>query len=818
MHRETLKADLHVHSCYSTRPSQWLLQKLGCSESYTDPVRLYHLARRRGMNLVTITDHNTIAGSLDIAHLPDTFISEEITTYFPEDGCKIHVLAWAITEAQHDDITRLRPNIYDLSAYLGGNNIPHACAHAMYSMNERLTVDHMEKLILLFRTFELNGSRDAFQNNILRAILSGLTPSMLEGMAERQRMDARMDMPWVKYLTAGSDDHSSLNIARSYTQVHGVEETVHNRVEHFLAQVMQGHGHIAGTDATPETMAHNLYAIAYQFYKKRFGLARHVNHDMLLRFADRTLSASPEPVGGLLSRLTGFVGSWRTGTFGGASRSVQDQLRREALAIIAEDRELSRHAAGNGAVGVEVETAWMRFVDRASDKVLHHFADTLLDNAMGADLFSVFNAIGSAGSLYAMLSPYFVAYTLFTKDRSFARKCATHFMHGEQEQEPLHVGHFTDTLFDVNGVARTLQHQLEMASLHGKRLQVLTCAPSGDAHLPFAHRSDVRTFKPTGSFAVPEYPELQLHYPPMLRILRHCYEAGFTHLHSATPGPMGLVALAVARILKLPIHGTYHTAFPQYVMQLTGDAGLEEAMWQYMIWYYGQMDKVYVPSLATGDELVARGIPQERIAFYPRGIDIHTFTPAHRNGFFKRYPAAAQRLRLLYVGRLSREKNLHILAEAFRIVAATRTDVALVLVGDGPARGELATTLEGLPTVFTGYMEGSNLTAAYASSDLFVFPSATDTFGNVVLEAQASGLPVIVTDAGGPKENILPGRTGCIVPEGDPAALAAAILEMTANRERLATMGAAARTYAESRSFEAAFTSQWVMYREPAVA
>jgi len=103
-----LKADLHVHSKYSRRPSAWVLRKIGCSESYTEPKNLYALERDRGMDLVTITDHNTLAGSLEIAHLENTFLREEITTYFPEDRCKFHILAYDITEKQHEDISVLR--------------------------------------------------------------------------------------------------------------------------------------------------------------------------------------------------------------------------------------------------------------------------------------------------------------------------------------------------------------------------------------------------------------------------------------------------------------------------------------------------------------------------------------------------------------------------------------------------------------------------------------------------------------------------------------------------------------------------------------
>ena len=119
------RVDLHVHSRYSTCPSQWILQKIGCGESYTPPRKIYDIARARGMDYVTITDHDTIDGAMEIAHLPQTFISEEISAYFPDDKCEIHVLAWNITEAQHREITRLRTNIYELAPYLRGQGIAH---------------------------------------------------------------------------------------------------------------------------------------------------------------------------------------------------------------------------------------------------------------------------------------------------------------------------------------------------------------------------------------------------------------------------------------------------------------------------------------------------------------------------------------------------------------------------------------------------------------------------------------------------------------------------------------------------------------------
>ncbi len=214
-----MKIDLHVHSKFSTRPSQWVLQKIGCPESYTDPNRLREIALQKGMSMVTLTDHNTIDGILEIAHLPDVFISEEVTTYFPEDGCKIHVLAFDINEKQHREIQRVRYSVFDFVEFLKAEGIIHVIAHPLYSTNDLMNADHFEQLLLLFKNFELNGARDESQNRILKSILAGLRPRDIERLSDKHGIEPVFSEPWQKNLTGGSDDHSSLNIACKYTEV-----------------------------------------------------------------------------------------------------------------------------------------------------------------------------------------------------------------------------------------------------------------------------------------------------------------------------------------------------------------------------------------------------------------------------------------------------------------------------------------------------------------------------------------------------------------------------------------------------------------------
>ncbi len=806
-----MKADLHVHSKYSRRPSQWVLQKLGCPESFTDPERLYRIARDKGMSLVTLTDHNTIDGCLEIAHLPDVFVSEEVTTYFPADGCKAHVLVYDINEAIHRDLQKVRENIHELVAYLNANRIVHALAHPLFAVNDRLTIAHFEQFLLLFRLFELNGARHEAQNRHLRFILSRLTAADIDNLTDKHGIVPPFERPWRKYLTGGSDDHSSLTIARQYTEIEGVENP-----GEFLGSLESKGARIVGQPSTAKTMAHNLYGIAYQFYRNKFDLERHVTKDIFVTFLDRFLQSEPREKG-LLGR---FYSLWnhrkRPRDQGPATQKVQEVLRHETLKLLWDDPELMemvKNGNGNGN-GMSLDTKWFEFVNQLSNKVLSHFGNHILDHVSGANLFKLFHSLGSAGALYALLAPYFVAFSMFSREKQLSEQILERFtrgrLPGREEGGKVKVAHFTDTYYHVNGVALTLQRQVELALRTRKDLTVITC---NDGFRPAG--KGVRNFSPIGVHELPEYPEFKLFVPPFLEMLDYCYEQSFTQLHSATPGPIGLAALAIARILKRPISGTYHTALPQYAHYLTGDTKMEDLVWQFTLWYYEQMDHVYVPSRSTARELIEKGLRPEKIRLFPRGVDIQRFHPAKRDlQFLRERFQVGDGTKLLYVGRISKEKDLPLLADAFQELYRSHREVQLIMVGDGPYLTELRGKMQGVPCTFTGYLEGEDLAKVFASCDLFVFPSTTDTFGNVVLEAQASGLPVVVTDTGGPHENIVPGVTGLVVDAHSSESLLSAIRWFIRSPEALRQMGRAARQVMEERSFERAFDETWGLYQE----
>jgi glycosyltransferase involved in cell wall biosynthesis len=219
-----------------------------------------------------------------------------------------------------------------------------------------------------------------------------------------------------------------------------------------------------------------------------------------------------------------------------------------------------------------------------------------------------------------------------------------------------------------------------------------------------------------------------------------------------------------------------------------------------------------VPSQSTYQELIEKGIAAEKIQRLPHGVDIERFHPSKNNGFLKKRFPIDNGLKLLYVGRVSKEKNLHILSEAYKMLYQQRKDVQLIVVGDGPYLAEMQSELVGTACFFTGFLKGDDLPTVYASCDYFIYPSTTDSFGQAVLEAQASGLPAIVTDRGGPQENIIAGKTGLSIKGDDTDTIVDALHFLIANPTAAEAMGRAARQYMEERFFDGAFHHSWKMY------
>jgi glycosyltransferase involved in cell wall biosynthesis len=795
--RTVYKADLHVHSSHSNKPTYWALRKFNCPESYTTPRYIYATARKLGMDYVTITDHNTISGALEIIHLPGTFISVEVTSYFPEDSCKIHVVVLNITESIFRDLMGLRKNVYELVAYLRQNGIVHFIAHPLYAQNEKMTADHIEKMLLLFDIFEVrNGCRARRYNNCIEEILSALTLEKMEFLANKYDIPLHGPTPWHKGMVGGSDDHSGLFVGRAYTAV-----PQGKTLAAFMGGIVGRRSRAEGEDGDPLTLAHSIYGIGHSFYRERFKTRMNNSTPFIKALLDRFFDAGRERAS-FIEKVKLFVKKNLPEVYDThEGRSFEEILDREAKRLLNDAGFLASIDAESRNRKIFAVTSYL------ANRMIYIYTERLTRISHSRGFFGLVNALSTIGLVHLFVSPYYLAFHHQHRSKELMAELDDRFSLPVTGEEKIAL--FTDTLDEINGVAITIKRLIATAKIKGVKLTVITSSPAETGYA-----DGVMNFKSIGDFSLPEYPELKLHFPPILEVIDYFEREGFTRIHVSTPGTMGLLALFITKMMDVPVAGTYHTDIPQYVRDLTNDEFLEKAAWNYMIWFYNQMGEVMVPSMSTRTQLIERGLSAAKTKPLPRWVDTALFAPGKRDpALWDKYDLKGCGMKLVYVGRVSKEKNLALLADAFMEVTTAGCACSLVIVGDGPYRQEMAEKLAGYPVLFTGFLEGEELQRAYASADIFVFPSATDTFGNVVLEAQASGLPVIVSDEGGPRELMVDGETGIIVPAGSRVALVAAITRLLRGRKETETMGENARMFTELRGMQVGDAYSTILYQ-----
>jgi glycosyltransferase involved in cell wall biosynthesis len=793
----SVKADLHLHSRFSERAPEWLFRRAGLPDSYSQPADLYDQLRAAGHDFVTLTDHNSIDGCLTIAERTGVFISEQIATQFPEDRCAVELLVWGLDERQHRETIGLRDNIYELQGYLAQQGLAHAVAHPLHVLDGRMTLAHFEKLILLFSHFEgLNGLRDQLLSDVLRFILAALTPAKIDEMANRHSIAPTHAEPWRKIFTGGSDDHGGMFPGSAYTTTPAAATA-----GEFLEHVRAGRCEPGGTGGTPLIFSHGMYNNLRQFIASRFSEAE---SSTLVGKAFSRFMEGRDPTEFTWGEKIGFVAQGiATGSIFELAKPANASLWKQLSATFSAD-ELKETIARQVADVTEPERRAFTMANLFANQLAFRFFKSFLHQISSGNIIEAIREISVLIPILATLTPYLYAFKSQAPDRARLRHFCRELTGGLPP--PLRNGKrawFTDTLEDVNGVTTTIRRLTAACVAEGYDLTVVTSV----AHVNITD-VPIKNFEPIGDFELPEYELQKLAFPPVLQMLDYIQREGFTELIISTPGPVGLTALLAGKVFGLRTSGIYHTDFPQYVRILSEDASMETLTWNFMSWFYGALDLVYVNSVGYQRAWEERGIPAERLRILPRGLDTALFHPSRREPTFwtSRGVPAGKKV-LLYVGRVSKEKDLDIITAAWPRLAGNGT--ALAFVGDGPYLKELRHALP--DAVFTGYLSGLDLARAFASSDLFVFPSTTDTFGNVVIEALACGLPCIVSDQGGPKDLIEAGVTGYITPALDPEAFAAQITGALADPARHAAMRTAARQAVESRDWREAARRFWAI-------
>lgn len=728
--------DLHLHSSFSSRSAGFFSDKLSIQESYISPQQIYNTLFERGMDLFTLTDHDEIAGCLEIAHLPGVFISEEITAYFPEDRCKVHVLAYGITEAQHGEIGRLRYNLYELVDYLQQESLCHVLAHPLYDMDGKLSRDHVERLLLLFDNWELiNGTRSRLSSELTREIATTYEGKALLKLADKHGFNKRQRKRIG--FSAGSDDHGGMDVGLTYTTFNG------ESFADLKAALQSGQAHPAGDFGSPIRLGHMLMNISYSWSKAQSG-----NKGVIAPLEYLLNNQRP----GLLKRLMG------------AGRLTE------------EIHKIARMPLTKGAAAHDPH------------ELLHSFCKNFFPHVLGqfqgvkeADIDTLSQLSGKA--LFSAIPTLFYLSTYY--QRSLEKQRSRQIHRTMIKAECYHTGkvaYFTDTLSEINGVALTGRKLLRIAREENLNLTFITAyaRPPFEPEDPFT-----RNFTPLMSFELPEYPEIRINIPHFLDMLEYCDQENFDVIYASTPGVVGIYAFLIAKILHRPFVTTFHTDFPGYLRRYSGDHLFEKHAWSAFSMMFNSANRVLSPSKEYRRILKAHGVKKQKITLFSRGIDHSRFNPEFRDeSFWPRMDSRAEGKKVvLFVGRVAKEKNVDLFLQVQERLAK-RTDLIFAIVGDGPLLESIRQS-HGDRVILTGFLEGEALSQAFASADIFLFPSSSETFGNVVLEAQGAGLPVIVSAIGAVKENIIEGETGWAIAKNCPQPYADRIEQLLGSEKRL---------------------------------
>ncbi|TRZ97276.1 MAG: glycosyltransferase family 1 protein [Rhodocyclaceae bacterium] len=362
---------------------------------------------------------------------------------------------------------------------------------------------------------------------------------------------------------------------------------------------------------------------------------------------------------------------------------------------------------------------------------------------------------------------------------------AIHDVAGRPVTRPLRIALVTETYPpEINGVAMTLGRMVDGLLRRGHSLQLVRPRQSADESAVELRPGGGGDEVLVRGLPIPGYSGLKFGLPAKGRLVKLWWETRPDLVHVVTEGPLGWSAIAAARKLKLPVTSDFHTNFHSYCRHY-GFAWLQSPMSAYLRMLHNRSDATLVPTHTLARELEGEGY--QNLAVVSRGVDVELFNPRRRSAELRSsWGVQPDSLVVIYAGRLAPEKNLPVVLDAFAAIRVTRPDAKLLFVGDGPMRVSLQASCP--DAVFAGMRTGCDLAAHYASADLFLFASLTETFGNVTSEALASGLAVLAYDCAAAADLIIDGSNGRTVPPADAAAFVSAAMALACDRMKLQQM------------------------------
>ncbi len=742
----TSRVDMHCHSTASQLSKLGVQRSLGLPECATPPEEVYALAKRRGMDFVTITDHDTIDGCLELADRPDCFVSEELTARFAGEPQAVHVLCYGITPGDHGWLQAHSGDVEACAAYLHENGIACALAHPFFNVAAPLTRRHRRRLAELFPVWEVrNGSRAA-----------------------------ELNMPAVVYIEThggtgigGSDDHAGVDIGRTFTEAPAAATP-----EEFLNHLMQGDAEARGEQGSAAKWTHAAMALATRALGDTYPAAD--ANAVVPAMRGQLRSEAPDPAAVLkMSERVIREGAAREGK---VAADIGPEDARcllvawlDGMGLDLRGSELIAHLQADGFSHADLYRRARRIHDRRLERAVGEGAEAVARGDLPSAINGLFQALVPA-------VPYAPSTAFLGAEKAKLRS---------REGERGKVAVIVDGIGSMHGVTHTIQ-QLRERGVPGFDIDVIGTDAGVDRRLPAAAELDM-----------PFYEGMRLGVPGLPDLVETLAEGNYDLIHVTAPGPAGIAATLLSRVTGAPLLASYHTELADYAGLRSGDTALEAVARAALGAFYKAPRLVLSPSPSADASLVGLGTDPARVGRWERGVDVERFDPAKADR--DAYPGE---IKVLYAGRLTREKGVDLLAESFLRAHAPDPRLHLLLAGGGPEEAELRARL-GEHATFLGWLGGEDLARAYASADAFLFCSSTDTYGQAILEAGASGLPVVAVAEGGPAALVENRHTGLLC-RPDPDHLAGALLQLASSPRLRARLGAAGAANARERSWERA--------------
>lgn len=532
------RIDLHVHTCHSRGGGNWFLKNARVNESYTTPKRLYETATHRGMDFVTITDHDSIEGGLELAHHENFFLSEEVTAYFPHDGSKVHIVVLDITESQHMMLQELRFNLYELVEFLNLEKLVHFIAHPFFSMSEHYTAEHFEQLILLFKIFEIkNGGKQLYPQNLLKQLLEGLTPEYVWSLVEKHDITPQDSQPWIKYMVGGSDDHGGIMIGSPHTVVPKSEN-----IKELLSFIATGKSTVKGNGGSPFTVAHSILSVAYQHHRQ--GKSKKISHkvanDLLDQLFvnscnDRRLSST--------TRTLLFFNDHVPFVAMAPRKTVQKQMLNHFSTLLRSHKELREYLQKG-----------LMFTEQDHENLFFLINETLkefLQETHKQKSLSLKDGLDSARFVLPLLIPYVIGFRTEYKDRPLMRIMRKRIL---GHSASCHVGVFADKSIHNLDENPKIKCLLEPELSNHARLSF------------FAWQDQSQELEKGGFYPVESIQGIKI--PPILDILHHMNSIDLDTIYIHTLGPMGLLGIFIGAFYGIPVISHLSRPKIQYLYKL----------------------------------------------------------------------------------------------------------------------------------------------------------------------------------------------------------------------------------------------------------